>query len=269
MTDALRQLKEKRISDRKVVESISRWKAYLAASTARHETGGLSSVPLSESAYSSYRRGQRRPDFDRAKLIYEFLESGFDPDIRIDTINRFGIDVSSAGGALAQKILGFIGTDDSHYRYKDIDSLCGTYSMYRRNWIRSSEDYILRSIFHIGKVGGVYQMSETQQYKFRNKTIDEHDQGYVFPYSTNFFALSNSSSCLKFYTFHEMYPPLRRGTLVEELMGTVTGMATTGPHPSFKFVCKRSADRPKTGVFNLNDMKSSSEFEDILTYLMT
>ena len=250
--------KERGVSDGEVIRALNRWKD-------SDPKGGWPDI--SQKTYSRYRLSGVK-SYELGHLIYTFLSRG--PDrFRIISSALSGKRAFTADQKFVDSILTKLAPGDGGYRYEQIESMRYSYEFYRRSWRIPDGKHFVRSLLRIDKEGGVYRLTEVQKFTARGADIDQVDEGWMFPYSTNFFAMANSSACMKFYDFHELYPTPVEDGAVDDMVGNMIAVAGKGPHPSFRIWARRA----KTGAVNLghfevSKFKDDESMTDILEYIM-
>lgn len=228
-------------SDRKVVSAINKW--------SKKET-------ISESHYNNFRKERVELRGSKAALIYSFFEQS--DEIRTKHISRFGIDATSDIGGMAAKAMAFFRSDGYSFPYAGLDSFIGEYTLYRKSWLKGAENYYIQNLIKIKKVDGVFTFEEMQRHEFGRIEVFEEDLGFIFPYSTNFVALTNSTHSMKYFVIHDMFPEPRPRLPVQSFEGNMIAVAGGGPHPSSKFVCVRK----EHGLVDLGIHEFPKEYEN-------
>lgn len=256
LRNAMKELKENRVSAAYVVSAIDKW-------AKDHRNGAT----ISESTYNNYRNPAMFRNGPQAALIYDFLEQS---DLyQTSHINEHGIDISTKSGSLVQRALRFFSTNGNGFPYGCLKSLEGKYVMYRKSWLEQSDGYFIQSQLQISKRKGVYIFEESQKYSFRGRDVREDDWGFILPYSANFFALTNSEQCMKFYAIHDFYPEPNLKGEVQTFEGNMIALSGRGPHPSFKFYCvRKSSGIVDLGIFHSDDIKENVQLFDIMGKIM-
>lgn len=266
LNSAMQELARKKLSDRMIVEAIDVWKERASTSQNDYERD-LSTISLAQATYSKYRKAGEVSSYEREKLLWAFFSSQQpSSDFFVSDINRFGIDRSTAEGALAFRLLDFYGSETPTSELSHLNGLAGTYSMYRKAWMSGHKNDYICTPLTITYGDGLLHVSIKQKFASSTLDIDETDKGLLLPYNSNFVSLTRSDGGIKFIAIHFNYPSLRENIPCKILSGNLMSISGDGPHPSFKFYCKRDADA-KNLIIKDKDMREGNKFLDVIDYL--
>ena len=196
--------------------------------------------------------------------LFEFFSQGPEKFRFLDQNPTSG-NATISDDYIVNGLLEKFSTPGKGFPYNHINSMAHTYELYRKSWVdQNSSEFFLRSHMEIIKQGSIYIFTEKQKFEASGEKIDEVDKGYIIPYSTNFYVLSNSSHCMKFYDFHYFSPEPGNDTVVNDLRGNMIAVAGKGPHPGFKIYARRVDHEVKIGRF---EVKNSRQILIIKKYL--
>lgn len=249
---------ERGVSDAQVVHEIRKWVG--------HRTH--SEWPdISTRVYNRYRLDGVK-EFFKGELLYNFFSQG--PDrFRMISGMYHGVAAMTEDQLFIDTMLRKFGASDRGYNYSHLESMAFSYQLYRRSWRIQDGKHFVRSLLRVEKLANVFRLTEIQSFNARGSDIDEVDNGWLFPYSTNFFALTNSPYCMKFYDFHDVYPEPAEGIAVNEMKGHLVAVSGKGEHPSFRIFARRSVSSAvKLDHCHVSDFKEDKSMHDVLEYIM-
>lgn len=222
---------------------------------------------ISYKTYGRYRKSGIR-DYKKGELLYEFFSRG-PQRFRLISLALSGRRAGTEDQGFVDGLMKRFSSSDGGYRYDQIECMRHSYELYRRSWRVFDGKHFVRSLLRIDKEGGLYRLTEIQKFAVRGTNVYQVDLGWVFPYSTNFFAMANSSACMKFYDFHDLYPTPAEDGAVDEMRGNLIAVAGKGPHPSFRLFARRAKGREvEFGHYNVDTFSGSDDMKDILDYIM-
>lgn len=257
--EAMQKLhKERDVPDSEAADSLKRW---IATDT--------SSVwpEITVRTYNRYRlkgvKGGRR-----GELIYNFLSRGPDRFRMISTALSGGRAFNDQQKFVNSMMTNFV-SGDGGYEYHQLESMTYTYEFFRRSWRVDDGKHFIRSLLRIEKDEGVFHLTEAQKFETAGTVIEEVDTGWIFPYSTNFIAQTNSTSSTKFYVFHDLFPAPAQDQAVMEMKGNLIAVSGKGPHPSFRFFARRLlAGAVDLGHYHVDEFEDDNDMNEILDYVM-
>lgn len=204
----------------------------------------------------------------KGELLFDFFCRG-PIEYRVISVDGLGIGAFVDDKTFVESIRTRFASARKANTYDVISSLVGSFELYRRSWQIQDGKHFVKSLLKIEKLDGLYRLTEAQEFLIGEKEIDETDEGFIFPYATNFFAITNSPYCMKFYDFHEVFPEPSVDVSAREIRGNLLAISGKGEHPSYRFLAKRSRGAVDMEHHHIDEFKDNKEMEQVFNYIFS
>lgn len=247
---ALKELHERGVTDLALTNAIN--KAKSANQIAEFPQSNATSV--SRATINRYRKSLDRTlavgRRDQIALVYNFLAQSNDfPTALLDPARQ--VQSSHALAPLLQMMMAHVGPRHGQILPDDMESLAGTYHVYRRAWTSQDDDAFIVTVMVMHWIGNGLFFEDEQSYRdpSANQPIDERDVGLALPFGMNVVLLARGENheVLKFYSIDDMYPFPDRRRPVLRFSGNAIAVSGKGPHPGYPIAALRAEPNDLTG----------------------
>lgn len=190
--------------------------------------------------------------FGPTGLLFNFLACC--PDIP-NGLFQDSVQISSAHtlAPLLRPFVEHFGARRGQLDFSDIESLKGTYHVYRKAWTSKKYDTYIRTIMTFESVGEALFYTEMQSYNDTAAAtdVDERDMGFVLPFGMNVVTLARGQDheVIKFTSIHDFYPYPDGRRPVTSFAGNSIAVYGKGPHPGYRIIGQRVAPEDASSRF--------------------
>jgi hypothetical protein len=192
-------------------------------------------------------------------LLYNFLATT--PDF-ISSLSGGGARVTSAHelAPLLQALQDHVGQTRGELVSDDLQSLVGTYMVYRSAWTSPGSDLYISSVMTFEWVGNGLFYTDVQDYLDPATThrLDEIDTGVALPFGMNIVLLArgHNHKVLKFSSIYDLYHFPNGLQKVIRFSGNAMAISGKGPHPGFPFAALRvtEPDQAVSRIFDRSEL---------------
>lgn len=206
------------------------------------------------------------PSWEKARVLYAFFSFGWDKGPLITTRGLGGVPRNS-GERFADSLLRHF--NEVEFRpYASLAGLVGdNWEAYRPSWRTGGDGHIIRSHVEIRRKGNAYWLREHQKFEFRGYTVDEVDEGVLFPFAQSIACLSKDvrNVCMKCYSFTMREPEPGPHTSTEIMSGSVMAISNQGPHWSGPIFLRRvQGSRGALAHIHISTLEDDPSLTDVL-----
>ena len=263
LISALKLLHKKGVSDEQLEHAITKARRNGKIRGFQRDAGASVSRATIQRYREKYDAETAKMKHSSAGLMFNFLlqSKEFETPLLIDSMLT---DTTHKLSPLISHFLDNFGARKGMYDDEVLDSLVGTFHVYRKAWSSIESKTYIRSILKFERHGNALIYTDEQEYfdPVSNTKVNQSDTGFVVPFNMNVVMVGrgNNNELLKFGTLHGFAPYPNGVEQLEAFYGIYLVIYSTWQQLGTTLYAKRvPADKARSEFYNEGELDADIE----------